>query len=321
MRKISVFLGILTFAMAVQVQAGTLLTIGSGYPEDHSVHFGLVRFAEIVEKESNGELVCEIYPNQQMGGDRELIEAVQLGNITISCPSTSPVAGFVKEFYVLDVPFMFSNREEAYAALDGEPGRMLLKTLETVNIKGLTFNENGFRNLTANREVLSPDDLRGVKIRVMENRIHLLTWSTYGANPTPMAFGELFTSLQQRTVDAQENPYELIFTNKFYEVQSNIMETNHIYTPAVLIINLEFFNGLTPGLQNAIMKAARESNAYQRRLAAQGEAKAKAEIAKSRPITVYTAEQRRAFVDKLAPVHAEAAKIVGNDALIKAFLK
>ena len=322
MRKMFMLLAVLVFVVAAgQVSAGTLITIAHGLPEDHSGHFGLVKFKEVVEKESKGELTCEIFPNQQMGGDREMIEGVQLGNIMVGFTSSSPLAGFVKEFYVLDVPFMFPDRATAYAVLDGEAGKALEKTLESFNIKSLGYFENGFRNLTASCEVKSPDDLKGLKIRVMENKLHMLTWSTLGANPTPLAFAELFTALQQGTVDAQENPYELIYTNKFYEVQKNVMETNHIYTPFLAVMNLEFFEGLSPELQDVVMKAAREAIEYQRKVAAEGEQKARAEIAKARPITVFTTEERQKFVDKMAPVHAEAAKLVGNQKIVDLFLK
>ncbi|MCD8139249.1 MAG: TRAP transporter substrate-binding protein DctP [Planctomycetaceae bacterium] len=109
-----------------------------------------------------------------------------------------------------------------------------------INLKGLGYTENGFRQLTANKPIMKPEDLAGIKLRVMENKIQMATWRTLGANPTPVSFGELFTALQQRTVDAQENPFELIYTNKFYEVQNYVMTTNHIYTPMPIFMNLEF---------------------------------------------------------------------------------
>ncbi|MCC8189735.1 MAG: DctP family TRAP transporter solute-binding subunit, partial [Planctomycetes bacterium] len=222
--------------------------------------------------------------------------------------------------YVLDATFLFNTREEAYAKLDGEPGRILLDGLEKINLKGLGFTENGFRNLTANKQILQPDDLRGLKVRVMENKIQMLTWSSLGGNPTPVAFGELFTALQQGTVDAQENPFELIYTNKFYEVQNYVMTTNHLYMPMVTFINLDYYNDLSPEHQALIHRAAEESIAIQRRAAKANEDKAIAAIRDSIEIVDLTPEQRRAFQEKMGPVYDEVRAQVGNDELMRMFL-
>jgi len=208
-----------------------LMRLAHGAPTEHSCHVALEKFKEIVEAGSSGSIKVELYPNQQMGGDREIVEGSQFGNITGGTPSTTPVAAFLKEFFILDAPFNFSTRDQVFKALDGEPGVKLLTYLEKINLKGLGYAENGFRNLTCNRLIRSPDDLRGVKIRVMENEIQILTWSSLNANPTPMAFGEVFTALQQKTVDAQENPFELIYTNKFFEAQSHLMLTSTSILP------------------------------------------------------------------------------------------
>ena len=298
-----------------------LIIVAHGATEDHSSQEGWLKFKEVIETESKGEMAVEIYPNQQMGGDREVIEGCQLGNITVGHSSCSPVAGFAKEYYVLDAPFVFGSREEAYAKLDGEPGQKLLDALEPINLKGMGFTENGFRNLTANKKILSPDDLKGIKIRVMENKIQMLTWSTLGANPTPIAFGELFTALQQKTVDAQENPLELIYTNKFYEVQNYVMTTNHIYTPMIIFINLEFYEDLSEEHQAIVMKAARASIDFQRAIAKDNEQKAIDAIKNSIEIVELTPEQRKTFQDKMGPVYEEVRKQVGNDALMDMFLK
>ena len=322
MKKALMLVAVLTLVLtAGSVQAATRhITIAHGSPAEHSSHLGWEKFKEIVERESKGNITCEIFPNQQMGGDREVTEAVQLGNLTCGLPSSSPLAGFCKEFYILDVPFLMGDRAAAYATLDGEAGQLLLDSLEAINIKGLGFFENGFRNLTANKKILSPEDLKGVKLRVMENKIQMLAWSSFGANPTPIAFGELFTALQQGTVDAQENPFELIFTNKFYEVQKFLMVTNHIYTPFVVLMNLEFYNSCTPEEQALFIKATREASAYQRDIAKGNETKARDAIAKTREIVDLTEAQKQVFKDKLGPVYAEARKAVGNEKVADAFL-
>ncbi|MDR1535084.1 MAG: TRAP transporter substrate-binding protein [Planctomycetota bacterium] len=318
----------LTIAVLVLAMAGVsraadpvLITVAHGATEDFTAHKSWLLFEEIVERDSNGALQVEIYPNQQMGGDREVIEATQLGNIQCGHTSLSPLASFAKEFYIWDTPFTFTDRKKIFELLDGAPGQKLMSYLEPINLKGMGFVENGFRNLTANKKVLSPDDLRGIKLRVMENKLQMLTWSSLGANPTPIAFGELFTALQQKTVDAQENPFELIYTNKFYEVQSHVMITNHIYSPMLIFINLEFFEGLAPGQRAIIMKAARESIVFNRKLALENEQKARDIIARHCTIVDLTPEQRNAFRDKMGPVYEEIRKQVNNDELVDLFLK
>ena len=322
MRNMLIALCFSMFLTAAPAWSGAIpFTAAHGAPTETALHLGWVKFKEVLEAETNGAIQVDIFPNQQMGGDREYTEAVQLGNLTAGSPSSSPLAGFAREFYALDVPFIFTNREDVYAKLDGEAGQLLLDSLEKYNMKGLVYYENGFRNLTANKQILSPDDLKGLKLRVMENRIHLLTWSTLGANPTPLAFGELFTALQQGTVDAQENPYELIYNNKFFEVQRYLMETFHIYTPYVVFMNLNAYNSFTPAQQEAIMKAAVVSRDLQRKLAVEIEAKSKAEIGKVREIVVLTPEQLQVFSSRLGVVHTEAVKLSGSQAIMDALLK
>ena len=298
-----------------------LITVAHGATEDHSSHIGWLEFKRVVEEKSNGELKVEIYPNQQMGGDREVTEAAQIGNVAMGHSSCSPVAGFAREFFIMDAPFMFNTRDEVYAALDGEPGKALLKCLEKINLKGLGFTENGFRNLTANKRITTPDDLKGIKIRVMENKVQMLTWSSLGANPTPIAFGELFTSLQQGTVDAQENPFELIYTNKFFEVQKYVVTTNHIYSPMPVFMNLEFYDDLSDAHKRIVEEAAREMITLQRTVAKDNEDKAVAAIKDKVEIVTLSPEQKKLFQDRMGPVYAEVRSQVKNDALVDMFLK
>lgn len=252
----------------------TKITVAHGVPEETAEHQGFLKFKELLEAESNGRFEVEIYPNQQLGGDRELIESVQFGNLTMTGPSSAPLASFANGFYVLDLPFLFADREEVYRVLDGEPGKALLATLENYNLKGLGFMENGFRNITnSKREIKSPADLSGLKIRTMENEIHLAAWRALGANPTPMAFGEVFTALQQKTVDGQENPFELIASNKFYEVQDYISATRHIYSPYVVVMNKQFFDALSKEDQNLFESTMKRAIDFQRIEALKAESK------------------------------------------------
>jgi tripartite ATP-independent transporter DctP family solute receptor len=266
---------VLTFGIAPgmsgQAQAKKMvMKFGHGTTEGTALHIGWVKFKELIEKESNGDIVIELYPNQQLGGDRELTEATQLGSIAGCSPSTSPVAVFNANFFIFDVPFRFASREEAYKVLDGVPGKAALKSCEKYALKGIGYFENGFRNLTnSRRPVRIPADVQGLKLRTMENPLHMAAWRELGANPTPMAYGELFTALQQKTVDGQENPMELIFQSKFFEVQPYLTKTQHIYTPYVLLMNLDLWNELTPEQQKMFRKCADEAIAFQRKAAAE----------------------------------------------------
>ncbi|WMI80262.1 DctP family TRAP transporter solute-binding subunit [Anaerotignum sp. MB30-C6] len=222
-------------------------------------------FKRVAEEESGGSVVVNLFPDNMLGDDRVVIETTAMGNIDIGVSSTSPLATMYADFYLFDAPYLFLSPEDAYAKLDGEVGQKILDGMEGMGLKGLAFWENGFRNFTNNKvEVKAPSDVRGYKVRTMENEVHIAAWTAFGANPTPMAFTELFTALQQGTVDAQENPLGIIDANKFVEVQDYVSLTQHVYTPYIVCMNLDKFNSLSETQQNAILKAAEESTAYQR---------------------------------------------------------
>ena len=189
----------------------------------------------------------------------------QTGECDISIGSTSSVAATYNDFYIYDVPFMFLNKNEVYdIGFNGEAGKQILNGLEELGLKGLAFWENGFRNLTTtNKEIKGIEDLNGLKIRTMENDIHLAAWKAMGANPTPMAFSELFTALQQGTVDGQENPIGIIVGNGFEEVQKYLVMTEHVYTPYYVVMNLDKYNSLTQEQKDALEKAMAEATLYQ----------------------------------------------------------
>ncbi len=248
----------------------TTIKLGHGAAESTAMHKGWLEFKRLIEERSNGDIIVEIYGNQQLGGDRELTEATQLGNLDATCVSTANAAPFNADFFIFDTPFLFKDRADVYAALDGAPGMAVLKNGEKVNLKGLGYMENGFRDLTnSDKEIRTPADLEGIKLRTMENPIQIAAWRALGANPTPMAFGELFTALQQKTVDGQENPMELIYNNKFFEVQPYITKTQHIYSPYAIMFNLEFWEGLDKEDSALIEKTVKDAVNYQRSIVAE----------------------------------------------------
>ena len=216
-----------------------------------------------VEEYSNGTLKIAHFPDNQLGNDEQTFAMAQTGECDIAVGSTSSVATTYNDLYVYDVPFMFLNKQEVYdVGFNGEAGKAILDGFSEYGLKGLAFWENGFRNVTTNnKDIASVADLKGLKIRTMANEIHLAAWKAMGANPTPMAFGELFTAMQQGTVDGQENPLGIIVGNKFEEIEKFCTLTEHVYTPYYVVMNANKWNSLTPEQQDALTRAIAEATA------------------------------------------------------------
>lgn len=289
--------------------------------EEQSTHLAAVDFKEKLEKESNGRLKIELYPNGQLyGSDREAIEAVQLGNIEMTIPALAPLASFNKKFLVFDLPFLFNNHEAAYKALDGELGQELLKDLEKNDLKGLVFAENGFRNMSNNSgPIESPADLKGLKFRTLENPVHTDTFSSFGANASPFAFGELYTALQQKTYDAMEAPISLYYTNKFYEVQKYLTMSGHVYAATILLMNNNFYNSLPEDLQKIVVEASEEFRTEQRQLAQKQDVEFLEKLKENgMEINELTDEQREQFREAAKKVYDKYVPEIGEDLVNKA---
>lgn len=234
---------------------------------DHPYQKGLVKFGELLKEKTNGRYIVEVFPAAQLGSEREAIEGAQMGTIDLTLVSTAPLSGFSDAFLVNDLPFIFSSREHAYKVLDGEIGTEMFNKLEGTGLKGLAYFENGFRNVTnSKRPIVNPEDMKGLKIRTMENQIHMESFKVIGADPTPMAFGELFTALQQKTVDAQENPLAIISTSKFFEVQEHLALTGHFYAPAPLLISQALWDELSDADKEIFQQCANEARDYERQV-------------------------------------------------------
>ncbi len=217
-----------------------------------------------VEEYSNGTLKIVHFPDNQLGNDEQSFAMAQTGECDIAVGSTSSVATTYNDLYVYDVPYLFLNKQEVYdVGFNGETGKAILDGFSEYGLKGLAFWENGFRNITTtDKDIATVADLSGLKIRTMANEIHLEAWKAMGANPTPMAFGELFTGLQQGTVDGQENPLGIITGNKFEEVQSYCTLTEHVYTPYYVVMNQAKWDSLTAEQQEALTKAIEETTQH-----------------------------------------------------------
>lgn len=234
---------------------------------DHPYQDGLVKFGELLKERTNGKYAVEVFPSAQLGSEREAIEGVQMGTIDVTLVSTAPLAGFSDAFLVTDLPFIFTSREHAYRVLDGEIGTSMFSQLDGSGLKGLAYFENGFRNVTNSKKpIINPEDMDGLKIRTMENQIHMDSFRVIGADPTPMAFGELFTALQQKTIDAQENPLPIIYTSKFYEVQAHLALTGHFYAPAPLLVSQALWDKLSDEEKEIFQQAANDARDFERQI-------------------------------------------------------
>ena len=283
-----------------------------------------VIFKQVAEKASGGSIKVNLFDKNQLGDDRVVIEGTIFGDIDIAVSSTSPLANMFADFFLFDSPYLFLTTAEAFAGLDGPAGRKILQGMEGKGLKGLAFWENGFRNFTNNKiAVKLPADVKGMKIRTMENEIHLAAWKALGANPTPMAFTELFTALQQGTVDGEENPLGIIDGNKFQEVQKYLSMTQHVYTPYVVCMNLDKYNSLSDAQKAAIDKAATESTDFQRKRSQELEKEILAKFAKTGVVTELSAEDKKVWQDivKEAKIFDLAKKKMANPAYLDEMLK
>ncbi len=232
---------------------------------EHQYQIGAEQFKKLVEEKSGGEMKVNIFPQAQLGGERDLAEGVRMGTIEMSSVAAGNMAGFVPELQVFGVPFLFQTREQVYSVLDGPVGKDLADIVLGKGFVSLSIWEVGFRNITNNiRPVKTPDDMKGLKIRVQESKIWIEFMKSLGAVATPIPFGELYTALQQKVVDGQENPVATIYSMKFYEVQKYLSLTGHTYEPALVVANPKWFNGLDPKHQAILKEAAMEAAAFQR---------------------------------------------------------
>lgn len=267
-------------------------------------------FVKQVEEGSQGKIKVELYPNAQLGGDRELCEGIQMGTIQMAIPASAPLAGFDKRMQALELPYLFTSRAAAFEATDGVLGQKLNEFMAAKGILVLGYQENGFRHVTNNKNpVHSPADLKGLKIRTMENPMHIAYFKALGANPTPMSWGELYTALQQGTVDAQENPYAMIDDGKFYEVQKFVSETGHVFSYEVLVASKAFMEKLPEDLRALVTKAATDAIMEQRRLMEREESVFKEKVLKAGMVcNELTPEEKAPFVaatEEVYPLFAD----------------
>ena len=258
---------VLAAAGPVQAQEIQERTIRFGHLNntDHPMSMGARKFAELVASKSGGKLHVKEYPSSQLGNELQQQSALQGGVQEMSAPAPTSLAGIVKEFGLLDFPFIVSDFKQADALVDGPVGKALLAKLPEKGLVGLAFFDLGFRNVTnSKRAITKAEDLDGLKLRVIPNPVFLETFKTFKANPVPMPFAELYPALETKAVDGQENPYSVILSNKFYEVQKYLSATNHVYAANIILVSKKFWDKLSPTEQKILQDSAIEARDYQR---------------------------------------------------------
>ena len=323
MKRVAVSLvGILGFAVGAILGLGLTADIRAAEfdlveahtsPPDHPYTLGMVRYADLVKERTNGRVAIQIHHSRQLGDERQVVEGLQLGTIHLTVTSTGPLGGFMPEMNVVDLPFLFRDGDHAYKVLDGEIGRGLLNKFDAVGIKGLAFWENGFRHITTSKKpVREPTDMKGLKIRVMENKVHQAAFRQLGSDATPMAWGEVFTSLQQGLLDAQENPIPIIYTFKLNEVQKYVSLTGHVYSPAPLLMSKKTWDRMPPEIQKVMFDTAVEVARYQRGLIREQEQKQIGEL-RAKGMTIIEQPDRAAFREAMKPVFEQFQGQFGKD--------
>ncbi len=249
-----------TASIALHAQAATDISLGHTLSSTSHYSVGVEAFKETLERLSDGAFTVTEHASGSLGGEREMIEGLQIGTVDVVITSSGPLGNFVPETYVLDLPFLFENYDQARCVLDSEIGDELLAKMSDHGLVGMAWSENGFRHLTnSQREIASPADAEGLRVRTMENAVHQEAFRQMGARPTPMAFPELFTALQQGTVDGQENPITVIVATNFWEVQDYLSLTGHVYSPAIVLGSPILLDGLSEEERDWFMQAAAAS--------------------------------------------------------------
>jgi TRAP-type transport system periplasmic protein len=248
-------------------QAQTTIRFAHTLATSDTHHVAALRMAELVKERTGGKLLMTVHPAGELGNDNAILEGVRLGSVDIAMTGIPFFTAFVPKFNVMDLPYLFRDAAHVHKVVDGPIGEELLKELEKSRIKGLAFWEIGFRNVTnSTRPIRTPDDIKGLKIRTTPNPAHVEAFKLLGANVVPMPFTELYMALQTGAVDGEENPVNLIYANRLYEVQKHLSLTRHAYTASIAAMNLAKFNGLPADQQKALVGAAREASTYQREL-------------------------------------------------------
>ena len=280
----------------------TVLKMGHALDTEHPVHKAMVFMADKLKEKSGGKVILQIYPGEQLGSEREMIEQVQMGLLDITKVSTSPLESFIPSMSVFSVPYLFRDEEHVWKVLDGPIGKKLLQAGSSVGLKGLCYYDAGSRSFyTKTKPILTPDDLIGLKIRVQESKTSMEMIRVLGASPTPIAWGELYTSLQQGVVDGAENNPPSFYRSGHYEVCKHYSLDEHTMVPDIVLMSKKTWDKLPADVQQMVQEAADESVQYQKKLWKEDTEKA-LETVQERGVTIYHPE-KAPFREKVKPMH------------------
>ena len=300
-------------AFAGQAEAATTLRLGHVVADNSSLDKGLDYFAKLVSDKSGGELKIQVFPNSSLGDNTAMMEQLQFGSLDMMAPSVAALSGFTPSTAIFDLPYLFKNEAAAEEVLDGPLGDNVGKALEPQGFYLLGWMTQSWRHLTCNKEVTKPADVAGIKIRTMDSKYHMAHFNTLGASAIPMAMSELYTALQQGTIDAQENPYTNIVNSRFYEVQKYVVETGHIYDACPLIISTITWKRLDDNQKKIIKEAAAEAVNWERAEVKKDDDLFREQVKKSgTTVIVLTPEQRAEFRKAAQPVYDEFVKEQGQ---------
>ncbi|MEL7563466.1 MAG: DctP family TRAP transporter solute-binding subunit [Dehalobacterium sp.] len=273
-------------------------------------------FKEYAEKESGGSIEVQLYPNSELGADRQATEAVALGTVQMALPGTATLTLYTPKFGICDMPFIFSDTNAAFQALDNELGTTLNESLANTGLINLGYYLIGERHVSNNiRPINEPADMKGIDIRVMESPVYIGLFKALGANPTPINFGELYTALQQGTVDAEDNPASIVYTSKFYEVQKYYSLTGHTLSFGGIVINEKFFNSLSEKQQNIIKEGTRKFLVDEQRAMKLKDADSYLEKLKEEGMAIndITPENKKKFMDAVTPMYENFKKDIPQE--------
>jgi tripartite ATP-independent transporter DctP family solute receptor len=310
---------IATLAAALLSSAASMAEIkakiGHAMPDTHPQATAVNKFTELAATYTNGNVKVQAFHSAMLGSDEKQLQAVQAGTQEFYIGTLAPLSTRVKEVQVWDLPFLFQNQKEVYAALDGPSVKTIFAKIEPSGLVGLTWTGMGFRNLSNSRHpVRTVEDVSGLKLRVMANPVALDTWKSIGANAVPMAFSEVFTALEVKALDGQENPLLHMWSNKMQEVQKYISITNHVYTPVALVASKKFWDTLSESDKAGIQKAATEAGLLQRKLLDEGDRDVIAKF-RSTGVEVYevSADDLRKVQEKVKPVVEKFKERIGDE--------
>ncbi len=304
---------------AAPASGGAVAKLASVLPEDHPQHKSYLYFADKVKEYTGGKLTIQIFPNSQLGNEREYVEGLQIGTLEMAKTSTAVLGPFVPQFQIFDLPYMSASKDVMFKIADGEVGQALLKALaDKMNIKGIGFFDSGTRNIyNKSKPINTPADLKGMKIRVMENPLMIQTFNTLGAAATPMASGEQYSALQQGVIDAAENSPIFILSGKFYEVTKYLSMTEHFITPDLPMISLKWYNAQPKEIQEAVDKAGKEMVVKEREFWKDYETSVMTQL-KDKGMQINQVTDKAPWVKAVEPIIKDAESKVGKDLIDKA---